>query len=704
MGVGPLTPGPDIDPLTGLDLDVLTAAVDAVVPADDYPSASESGALNFLRLAFRSEQPIERLAAFLGQVRSQAGILGCDPAGDAERVLRELDGSEELRWFASLVSAGYYADAANGGNEGSASWAMVGWSRGPEGWPLEFLHEEDRAGLVGFGAVRDRYDVVVIGSGAGGGAAASVFAKAGRRVLVVEAGGWPADSELVGDHLRNPRAGFGFAQFSGPDPNGTPRVVQIAGQTLTVGPADARWSGNASTYGGGTRVYGAQAWRFTGADFRMASTYGVPDGSALSDWPISYSDLEPYYTRAEWEMGVAGSPIGDTAAMPRSRDYPMAPLPLPDAARPLEAGARLLGLSTVPVPLMVNSVPYGERGACVRCAECIGFACPVGAKAGSQNTTLATAVATGRCDVVVNTAATRLMTDSTGHVLAVELKTEAGGQVARRVIGADDFIVAAGAIESARLLLNSAHEREPDGLGNNADQVGRHLQGHAYAGAIGIFDDEVVDLLGPGPSIATGDYRHGNDGIIGGGLLANEFVPTPASTYAFLAQAGLIPWWGQEAKHGMRHLLRRMHRIVGPIQEVTSASSRVTVDRNVRDRFGIPVARLQGALHPEDIRGSRFLRDRAAEWLEASGAARVARLPTATLDGGPSGGQHQAGTCRMGDDPASSVVDPRGRVWGHPNVRVADGSVHVTGGGVNPVLSIVANALRIADLAVTQAD
>lgn len=710
----------DSDPLADLDLTLLTALADAVVPADDYPSASQAGALTFLRRAFRDGQPGQRLAAFLDLVRRQAHVLRCDPAADAARVLRALedsalendepvdgapdgrmpggrapDGGAEVRWFASLVSAGYYADASNGGNKGQVSWAMVRWNRGPEGWPADFLDGEDRTGLVGFADADDRYDVVVIGSGAGGGAAASVFAKAGRRVLVVEAGGWPAAAELTGDHLRNPRAGFGFPQLPG--------AATAAGDNAAPGDRTVlgdNTNGNPRTYGGGTRVYGAQAWRFTQADFAMASTYGVPDGSALADWPIGYDDLEPYYTRAEWEMGVAGSPDGDTTAMARSRGYPMAPLPRTGAARPLEAGARRLGLSTLAVPLLVNSVPYGGRGACVRCAECVGFACPAGAKAGSHNTTLTTAVATGRCDILVNTRATRLMTDSTGRVTAVELHSGAGSSAARRVIFAAEFVVAAGAVESARLLLNSAHDGEPDGLGNNTGQVGRHLQGHVYAGATGVFGDDVADLLGPGPSIATCDYRHGNDGIVGGGMLANEFVPTPASTYAYLAGTGLIPWWGPAAKDGMRRLLRRLQRIVGPVQEVTSASSRVTLDPKVRDRFGFPVARLHGSPHPEDLRGQRFLAERAAEWLAASGAVRVARHPAAAPDRGPSAGQHQAGTCRMGDDPASSVTDPLGRVWGHDNVRIADGSVHVTNGGVNPVLTIVANALRIADLAV----
>ncbi|MCL2515564.1 MAG: GMC oxidoreductase [Microbacteriaceae bacterium] len=686
--------------LTGLDPALLSALVDAIVPADDYPSATAAGGLEFLRRVFAAgEQPVERLHALAGRLVQAAAALGVDPAVATTQVLAELGDDEDLAWFAGLVSIGYYGDPDSGGNAGARSWDMVRWRRGPEGWPTDFLHEEDRTGQVGFAEVGERYDVVIIGSGAGGGAAASVFTAAGRRVLVVEAGRWPADAELVGDHLRTPRAGFGFPPTSGPDAE-NPRVVQIAGSALAVGPADWRWSNNASSLGGGTRFYGAQAWRFTGTDFRMASAYGVPEGSALADWPIGYDDLEPYYSRAEWEMGVAGSTVGDTSAMHRSRDYPMAPLPAPGAIAPLRAGADRLGMSTLAVPLLVNSTPYGGRAACVRCSECVGFACPIGARAGSHNTTLPAAIATGLCEVVVETRAARIVTEASGRATGVELVTDAAAGVARRVVLADEIVVAAGAVESARLLLASANDAEPNGLGNNADQVGRHLQGHAYFGATGVFADEVVDLLGPGPAIASCDFRHGNDGIIGGGMMANEFVPTPSSNYSYLSGLGIIPRWGAESKTGMARLVRRIQRIAGPVQEVTSAESRVRLEPGTRDRLGLPVARLSGSLHPEDLRTLAFMRERAAEWLEASGAELVVRNPLPALGAGPSGGQHQAGTCRMGDDPATSVVDPLGRVWGHDNVRVADGSVHVTNGGVNPVLSIVANALRIADLAV----
>ena len=162
---------------------------------------------------------------------------------------------------------------------------------------------------------------------------------------------------------------------------------------------------------------------------------------------------------------------------------------------------------------------------------------------------IAQAAATGNLRILLGTRAERIVTDSTGRVTGVDLVGDIGGSRWRRTVAAEDVVVAAGAIESARLLLTSHSDQEPNGLGNSHDQVGRHLQGHLYGGAIGIFDDEINDLVGPGPSISTHDFRHGNDGLVGGGMIANEFVPTPLGTFGYLRHAGLIaPHGGRPSK------------------------------------------------------------------------------------------------------------------------------------------------------------
>ena len=251
-------------------------------------------------------------------------------------------------------------------------------------------------------------------------------------------------------------------------------------------------------------------------------------------------------------------------------------------------------------------------------------------------------------------------------------------------------MVAAGAIETARLLLVS-------GVGTAHDQVGRYLQGHVYAGAAGVFDDPVQDSVGPGPSISTTDLRHHNDGLMGGGILVNEFVPTPIEAYTKLSAVGLIPAWGQASVDALRAAYIRTQFVVGPIQEVPSGTSRVTIESAVRDGDGVPVVRLlAGPPERNDARVVELLARRAQEWLAASGARRTATVRWA-LPKGPSAGQHQAGTCRMGTDPRTSVTDAWGRVWDHEGVTVADGSLHVTNGGVNPVLTILALAWRVSE-------
>lgn len=688
--------------------DRLRAAVDAVVPADELPAASAVGVADFLLSeAVRSYGWGERVAAVLDRLDRAAAEQGARGFGELDaaaqqRVLAGLVTEPEVGWFATTVGAAYHADPASGGTTEPVAWAGMGWTPDPRGgWPDVDVPPTDRSAVIGHAEVRTRYDAVVIGSGAGGGVAAAELTAAGRTVLLVERGGFPDTAHLAEDHLRNARTDIGLDHRTLVPSRGNPRTLQLGDRTETVSPWDPRWGSNANTVGGGTRVYGAQAWRFVPEDFTMASTYGVPEGSALADWPVGYDDLEPFYSRAEWEIGVCGSTAGDSALAARSRDFPMPPMPLTSSARLLAGAGARLGLSTLAVPLAINSEPYGGRPACARCRQCVGFACPVEAKNGSHNTTLARASATGRLHLLLGTRAARLTTDRSGRVTGVVLVADVDGRRWRTEVAAEDVVVAAGAVESARFLLTSTSDREPDGAGNNADQVGRHLQGHLYAGALGLFEDPVNDYLGPGPSIATNDFRHHNvddaGPLVGGGMIADEFVPTPTSTFLYLSRSGLLPRHGLAAKRGMRELMPRMQRVVGPVQEVTSAENRVRLDPRVTDDLGLPVARLSGRLHAEDHRTAAFLSDRAAEWLRAAGASTVVLNGRRGDEGGPSSGQHQAGSCRMGTDPARSVTDPYGRVWGHDNLRVVDGSLNVTNGGVNPVLTIFANAYRVMD-------
>src|SRR5258708_6508928 len=535
-----------------------------------------------------------------------------------------------------------------------------------------------------------KYDASVIGAGAGGGVAANVLVQAGKNVLLVERGRNLSFEEVGRDHLRNQRTSV-YGHNAGPDIDGKPRVsVDSAGHETMLRPYENGYQNNAACVGSGTRVYGAQAWRFMPQDFRMASLYGVPQGSSLADWPISYDDLVPYYERIEWEMGVCGDANAMTHLPAYAKPYPMPPMAPTRQAKTFRNAAANLGWDTLPVTLLINSVPYNERAACIGCQHCVGFACPVDAKNGTQNTMIPRAIATGHCDLLTETVVERITTDAAGHVRGIATIDKQGMQ---SDVQAEVVVVSAGATETARLLLNSASAAEPTGLGNRGDQVGRHLQGHYYPGALGLFPEQISDGMGPGVSTATCKFNHGNDGIVGGGMLADDFIPLPITFWKLMLPPD-VPRWGAANKQFMGDGYRAVKNIRGPVQEIPNPDGRVTRDPHVVDKWGIPWIRLSGTTLPETVRTAAFMAERAREWLLASGATKVwGKPPELYL----SGGQHQAGTCRMGDDPATSVVNRWGQVHGHDNLFIADASVHVTNGGFNPVLTILALSLRTAE-------
>ena len=523
---------------------------------------------------------------------------------------------------------------------------------------------------------------VVVGAGAGGGVVAKELSTAGLSVVVLERGGWVSYDEHDSDELLSQRTTV-LGNAYGPDDDRYRRVVvNDDGSTQVVYPSDGAYNNVAACVGSGTVSYGAMAWRFMAEDFRMKSTYGAVAGSTLEDWPITYEDLEPMYEQAEWEVGVAGDAAQNPFASRRNKPYPMPPFAYNREAGILQSAMTRLGLHPFPIPMLRNSIPYHDRPECVRRRTCCGFGCPLDAKNGTQNTVIPTALSTGNCELRTGCVASELVVDDSGRVTGVAYFDNDN---MNQVQTADIVVLAASATETPRLLLNSRSKFFPTGVGNRHDWVGRNLQGHAYTGAFGLFEQDIYDDVGPGATIAISDYSHHNPGIVGGGILANEFTRLPY-LFAGIRPPG-FPTWGKAHKEFQRKYFRRNIQVVGPIQEMPNFEARVETDQAVKDFWGIPVVKLSGHRHPKDAEGCEFLSRRAEEILKESGAFFTWRvLPGSGL----SGGQHQAGTCRMGSDPATSVTDRYGRIHETPNVFVADASLHVNNGGFNPALTIMA--------------
>lgn len=533
----------------------------------------------------------------------------------------------------------------------------------------------------------EHVSAIVIGAGAGGGVVAKELSVAGLSVVLFERGGWATFDDTDTDELISQRTTV-LGNAYGPDDQRYRRVVTDQnGNTNIVLPSENGYNNNAACVGSGTVSYGAMAWRFMQEDFKLKTIYGHVEGSTLEDWPITYEDLEPCYEKAEWEIGVAGDESNPFAA-PRKKPYPMPPFSHNKEAQILYDAAKRLGYHPFPIPMLRNSVRYNGRPACIRMRTCCGFACPVNAKCGTHNTVIPVALETGNCELRINSVVSEIIVDGQGKITGVNYFDSKNR---RQTQTADIVIIAGSATETPRLLLNSKSKFFPKGIGNENDWVGRNLQGHAYTGARGIFEEDIYDDLGPGASVAISDFSHHNPGIMGGGVLCNEFIRMP---YLF---SGVRPpgaaSWGKAHKEFQRTNFKKVAQVVGPFQEIPTFNSRVDVDPDVKDFWGIPVVRLSGTRHEKDVEGCRLMSEKAELWLKEAGASYVWQ----NVGGGKgiSGGQHQAGTCRMGSDPKTSVTDKYGRIHGVPNLFVADGSLNVNNGGFNPALTIMALGYRV---------
>jgi choline dehydrogenase-like flavoprotein len=441
--------------------------------------------------------------------------------------------------------------------------------------------------------------------------------------------------------------------------------------------------------GGSSNHFTANFWRFHEIDFIERSKLGGIAGTGFADWPITYAELEPYYTKVDWEVGVSGLAGANPFDSWRSKPYPMPPLPVKSSGVLMERGARKLGLHPFPAPLAIASQPFKDRPACVHCGFCMGFGCEVRAKSSTLYSMIPEAESTGRCEIRPNSYVFRVETSAQGRATGV---TYFDADKHEQFQKAKAVVVCANGAETPRLLLNSSNSRSPQGLANSSGLVGKYLMFNQGSAAHAVFEHELNEYKSVQATRTIHDFYDSDPkrGFYGGGGLDARINPQPI-IWA-LTNGPDMPVWGDAYKERLEAFPRSMV-CASHTTSLAVETNSVSLDPELKDAWGIPCIRTTYKDHPDDLAFAHFMRDRAAEIMDAAGAQKVWRedIEESTF------AVHLLGTCRMGNDPKTSVVDKYHRTHDVPNLFLCDGSSFVTSGRGQPTMTIQALAFRAAD-------
>ncbi|MBI1873138.1 MAG: GMC family oxidoreductase [Acidobacteria bacterium] len=426
--------------------------------------------------------------------------------------------------------------------------------------------------------------------------------------------------------------------------------------------------------GGTTLHYWAQSWRLHPWDFKLVSEtarrYGashIPKGSTVEDWPFGDDELEPYYDKVEYEIGVSGQAgnirgtidrRGNIFEAPRQREYPMPPLRGTGFLDMMSAAARTLGWHPFPGPAAINSVRYQDRSPCVYHGFCNKGGCHVDAKNGPNVTTIPKAQKTGHLQVVTRAHVVRIDVDPRGRASGVTYVTDGHEffQPAKVVL------LAGYTYENSRLLFLSTSNAFPKGLANNHDNW-----------ADDNFDHVGLDFLGGGNLWVFSDRR-----------------PIAA---AGMGTFGRTPTWGSQWKAFVKENADRTNTAYLQKTTLPYEDNWLDLDPEVKDPLGFPVLRITADYKDNERRVAAFIQDKMEQWYRTAGAIEIARGPLGTMGLNT----HAYGGTRMGDNPETNVVNRWGFTHEVPNLGVLGASVMGTSGAHNPTLTVQALAWRTAD-------
>lgn len=523
-------------------------------------------------------------------------------------------------------------------------------------------------------------DFVIVGSGAAGGIIAKELSTRGLSVVVLEQG-----PRLTPDKFEHDEYKIFFDNgLTNPAPVTWRETAKEVAQVGNGGIFAAKLVGGSSVH------FTANFWRFRPIDFTEATKLGTIAGTGLADWPITYGELEPYYTKVDWEIGVSGAPAwGDP---PRSRPYPMPPLPNKSAGVIFERAALKLGWHPTPAPLAITSQPHNGRPPCQHCGYCMAFGCEYGAKSSSLATVIPIAERTGRCEVRPNSYVRKVETDTRGRVTGVIYYD---GEKREQRQRARAVVLCANGAETPRLLLNSKSNRFPQGLANSSGFVGKYLMFNGAATAMGIYEHPLNEYKGVQVTRIALDWYDSDPkrGFYGGGGIDARFNTNYPILFALGGAPPHHPTWGPVFKRYLQHAFTRQMTLYGHSTSLPVATNNITIDPKVKDDWGVPAIRVTYTDHADDLKMMRYLLERCKELHQAAGA----KMYWGNEPGVQHGTAHLLGTCRMGNDPTQSVVDKFHRSHEVPNLFICDGSSLVTSGRGQPTMTIMALAFRAGE-------
>ncbi len=513
--------------------------------------------------------------------------------------------------------------------------------------------------------------VVIVGCGAGGSVVAKELGEAGMSVIVLDAG---RRFNPERDY-RSDRPDFPVGAWKVFEPEDPRRDL------YTAGPQGFRYV-RVKGIGGTTVVSWGVSPRLHESDFRVQSEDGVAD-----NWPLSYAELEPYYTRVEYELGVSGSD-GDGRNpfdSPRSKPFPTPPHPMTRAGEVIAQGARKLGLHPFVPALAIPTTNWGGRPACIEAGVC-GYGCRISAKSSADVTYVRKAEATGKVTILESCTAREITINSSNRVRSVVFFD---GEGREHEVRARAVVLAANAIETPRLLLLSTSRLYPNGLANSSGLVGKYLTEHLDVGARARFALPLKNWQGVPVSAMIQDYYETRkDNPFARGWLLE--VAT-ANTWP-IAVAKRVGGWGVAHKTRVRELFGHVLEVYAQGEQLPDIRNQVSLDQTVTDHLGLPVPHIVSKPRGNDLAMLPAMMRSIRELLQVSRADEIldswSHQPGASI--------HYMGTCRMGTDPRKSVTDRWGRTHDVANLFIADSSTFVTGGAAHPSLTIMALAARTA--------